>query len=121
MLIEVDQIVEAAKGIVNVTPSAKLNRTFERRWNSAFGALPGVCCILWNKIDPMRTMPKGVQPKHLLWGLLLLTVYETEENSAQRAGNVDEKTFRKWSHLFVEAMSFLEFDVVSSYSAPSGS
>lgn len=61
-------------------------------------------------------MPKGVQPKHLLWGLLFLTTYDTEENLAQRVGNVDEKTFRKWSRLFVDAISYLECEVVSSLS-----
>lgn len=90
MLIE-NRIIEEAKGIVNIPQSR--GKTFDRRWNAAFGALPDVCCILWNMIDPDRTMPSGVKTRHLLWGLLLLTVYDTEETLAQRVGNVDEKTF----------------------------
>ncbi len=39
-----------------------------------------------NKIDPFKTMPMGVHPKHLLWALCFLTVYDTEHNSSHRAG-----------------------------------
>ena len=60
-------------------------------------------------------MPMGVDPKHLLWALYFLTVYDTEHNSSQRVGKVDEKTYRKWSELFVEAISWLEYEVVSFF------
>lgn len=56
-----------------------------------------------------------MEPKHLFWGLLFLQVYDTEENLAQSVGEVDEKTFQKWSHLFVNAISYLECEVVSSF------
>ena len=61
----------------------------------------------------MTTMPSGVGFKHLLWALFFLKVYETEENSANAVGKVDEKTYREWSWRFVEAISYLECDVVS--------
>ncbi len=60
-------------------------------------------------------MPAGVNPKHILWALLFLTVYDTEHNSAQRLGNVDKKTYRKWSEVFVIAISYLECKVVSTH------
>jgi hypothetical protein len=60
-------IINAAEDIVNLPQSR--NDTFNRRWNSAFGASPEVCSVLWNKIDPFKTMSMGVTPKHLLWGL----------------------------------------------------
>ena len=78
----------------------------------AFGAMPSVCCDLWERIDPYKTMPNGVQEKHLLWGLFFLRDYDTEERSAHAVGDVDEKTYREKSFLFVEAISFLESDVV---------
>ena len=102
--------ITAAKGIVNVANSEVV---FERRWLSAFGALPAVCCILWDKIDPFRTLPNGVHFKHLLWALYFLQVYDTEENSAKAVGGVDETTYREWSYRFVEAISYLECQVVS--------
>lgn len=106
-------MIAAAKGIVNV--GSGKGTVFNRRWMSAFGAYPDVCCILWNEVKPHSTMPNGVEPKHLLWGLIFLNIYDTEENIALRVGDVDEKTFRKWSHLFVDAISYLECEVVSSY------
>ncbi len=60
-------------------------------------------------------MPAGVNPKHILWALLSLTVYDTEHNRAQRLGNVAEKIYRKWSKLFVIAISYLECEVVSTH------
>ena len=71
--------------------------------------------MLWNKIDPFKTMPMGVTPKHLLWGLYFLAVYDTEHNSSHAVGKVDEKTYRKWSELFVKAISYLEYEVVSFF------
>jgi hypothetical protein len=51
-------IINAAKSMVNLTQMR--NDTFNRRWKSAFGALPEVCCMLWNKIDLFKTMPTGI-------------------------------------------------------------
>lgn len=103
-------IIDAAKSMLKL-PEARTT-VFDRRWKSAFGAMPEVCCILWNKIDPNKTMPTGVHPKHLLWALYFLVVYDTEHNSSQMMGKVDEKTYRKWSERFVDAISYLECDVV---------
>ena len=58
-------------------------------------------------------MPAGVEEKHLLWSLRFLRVYDTEENGACAVGKVDEKTYRKWTFLFVEEISYLESEVVS--------
>jgi len=106
-------IINAAEDIANLPQSR--NDAFNRRWNSAFGASPKVCSVLWNKIDPFKTMPRGVTPKHLLWGLYFLAVYDTEHNSSHAVGKVDEKTYRKWSELFVKAISYLEYEVVSFF------
>jgi hypothetical protein len=106
-------IINAAKSMVNL-PQTR-NDTFNRRWKSSFGAPPEVCCVSWNKINPYKTMPAGADPKHILWALLFLTVYDTEHNSAQRLSNVDEKTYWKWSKLFVDAISYLECKVVSTH------
>jgi hypothetical protein len=106
-------IINAAKDMVNL-PQTR-NDTFNQRWNSGFGGSPKVCIVLWNKINPFKTMPRGVDPKHLLWALCLLTVYDTEHNSSHRVGKVDKKTYRKWLELFVEAIWYLEYEVVSFF------
>lgn len=101
--------VAAAKDIINISKSES---TFNRRWMGKFGALPIICCLLWDRINPYETMPDGVHKKHLLWGLYFLKVYDTEENSATNVGRVDEQTYRVWSFRFVEAISYLESSVV---------
>jgi hypothetical protein len=88
------------------------NDIFNRQWKSAFGASPEVYCLLWNKINEYKTMPTGIDPKHLLWVLYFLKVYDTEHNSAHSLGKVDETTYQKWSELFVDAISYLECKVV---------
>ena len=105
-----EKIIDAAKEIINIPQS---HATFVRRWMGAFGALPTVCCWLWEKLDPVNTMPVGAQIKHLLWGLFFIRVYENETNSARTVGRVDEKTYRDWSWRFADAISYLECDVVS--------
>jgi hypothetical protein len=86
----------------------------QRRWMACFGARPTVMADVWTRIDPVNTMPKGAEPKHLLWMFYFLKLYNQEELNAANVGGVDEKTFRKWSWLFVEATSYLEYPVVSS-------
>jgi hypothetical protein len=110
-LITPNIIINAVKGIINL-PSV-MNSTFDRRWKSSFGAPPKVCFVLC----PYKTMPAGVNPKHILWTLLFLTVYDTEHNSnsSQGLGNMDEKTHCKWSKLFVVAILYLECKVVSTH------
>jgi hypothetical protein len=39
----------------------------------------------------------------------------TEHNSSHRVGKVDKKTHQKWSELFVEAILYLECEVVSFF------
>ena len=58
-------------------------------------------------------MPKGVQPFHLLWGLIFMKVYATEAVHCKIVNSPDEKTFRKWSLLFVKEISYLESEIVS--------
>ena len=106
---EEQTFIDAAKDIVR---ACKSKSTFIRRWMGKFGAMPIVCCVLWEKLNPYETMPDGVHKKHLLWGLYFLKVYDTEENSAENVGRVDEKTYRLWSFRFVKAISYLESTVV---------
>jgi hypothetical protein len=69
--------------------------------------------MLWNMIDPLLSISQHAKPVHLLWGLMLLKLYDNESVNCSTAG-VDETTFRKWSWVFVEAISDLEHQLVSS-------
>ena len=88
------------------------NDVQERRWKHFYGVLPDLCCIIWRKLDAHNSIHGG-DFKHLMWALYFLKVYGKEEDNSNYSGGVDEKTFRKWTHIFVEAISFLESSVVS--------
>ncbi|GAX10088.1 hypothetical protein FisN_2Lu360 [Fistulifera solaris] len=73
-----------------------------RRFQSHFGVSPIQCSQLWILLK----VPENARFKHLLWALLKLKVYATEEVLSGMAG-CDEKTFRKWSDQFIDALSLL--------------
>lgn len=87
---------------------------FWRRFRSHFGVSPQACTMLWNKIaeSHMINIPAAASPKHLMWALLLMKGYATENQNAAKVA-VDEKTFRKWSHTFVLAIARLSKEIVS--------
>jgi hypothetical protein len=90
--------------------------TDERRFLATFGVAPVVCLTIWNLLIETSNLPPGSFEYHLLWGLMFLKLYCAESIHAALAG-CDEKTFRKWSWAFVDAISFLKNRVVS---APAG-
>lgn len=112
--------------IMNRDPEGRSPVVFLRRWVSFFGVEPVVCAITWDKLQVSvndGTEMDYAKPEHLLWALLLLKKYSGEEDLATLAGGkgpsaVDEKTFRKWSHIFVRRIAFLVFDVVRDCFSP---
>jgi len=82
-----------------------------RRFRAHFGASPEVVTALWNRLDILDRVPAGGGPQHLLWCLLFMKVYSTEEVLASIVGT-SEKTFRKWVWLFVYAVSSLAPDLI---------
>ena len=87
----------------------------ERRFCSFFGCSSLVCSALWQKLHATRgwkMILDGLSMDHLLWGLMLLKLYNLETPNSSFAG-VDEKTFRKWSHFAIECIADLHTEVVS--------
>lgn len=82
----------------NVLKSENIGR---RRFVSLFGVSHNICSIIWRYIEP--NLPNGSTPSHLLWALLFLKNYNTEE--ANRAIiKSDEKTIRKWIWVMIDAI-----------------
>ena len=69
-----------------------------RKFRCFFGTTPMVCASAWNKLCDVR--PAKSHPHHLLWALLHMKQYCIEHVNATLIG-VSEKTFRKWSHIFI--------------------
>lgn len=64
-----------------------------RRFRSFFGTEPFFCAIAWIELEKnWNYHEKGVCPEHLLWALLHMKQYNTEELSAAIVGTT-EKTF----------------------------
>jgi len=63
-------------------------------------------------VDNLNLPPEG-NIEHLLWALMFLKSYGKEKVMSALAGGVDPQTFRKWVWIFIEAISYLEDEVVS--------
>ena len=51
------------------------------------------------------TFITSIKPDYLLWALVLLKNYSTEEVNARLVGGTDVKTYQKWSWLLVKSIS----------------
>ena len=60
---------------------------------ACFGAKPVVMADNGTRIDPVKIMPSGAQPKHLTGMFYFLKLYNQEEVNAINVGGVDAKTF----------------------------
>jgi hypothetical protein len=105
-----DEFLSKGKAMMGLkrTLSASTER---RKFRATFGTSPAICSLLWGMLLPGTT--RGAKPVHLLWGLMLLKLYNSESAHCNIAG-VDEKTFRKWSWFFIDAIAELSDDVVRS-------
>jgi hypothetical protein len=54
-------------------------RMSDRRFKAHFGTTPAICADIWTMINPREHVSAYAKPVHLLWGLLLIRVYATEE------------------------------------------
>ena len=91
-----------------IRKQAFLNDSVHR---SFFGIGVVHCEKVWNMIC-LQYPQLEFQPKHLLWGLLFLKTYQTEEIHSSICG-VTRTTFRYWSWVSIEVM--YEIKVVSFF------
>ena len=89
----------------------------DRKFRALFGCSPAVVLALWELLESSDLVPAGGRLLHLLWALLFVKVYPTEETlvtlCGHPGGNPERKTLRKWILLFMEAISYLTDQVVS--------
>lgn len=81
-----------------------LHRELEN-FREVFGTHPTICARIWEMVD-LTAMPGYTFFCHLLWALFFLRNYLQEAQHASFVG-VDRKTFRKWVHPWVTAISSL--------------
>ena len=90
-----------------------------RQFKAHFGVSPFIVCCLWNRLIEERmlstTTEQPASPRHLLWALLFLKLYTSEEVLSRICGTT-AKTFRQRVWLMLIAISGLR-NVVSLPSA----
>jgi hypothetical protein len=90
-----------------------LERKVDKLWKAFFGTSPVVAADIWSRLDPRATVNPRSHLRHLLYAFVFLKVYGMEKMHGKIVG-VDGETFRKWSWVFVDAISGLLDEVVSS-------
>ena len=88
-----------------------------RHFCEFFGTSVDVVELVWEHIlHRDELLPKGGQPKHLLWALHFLKVYPKQSPGCSAVGAskgaIDPKTHRKWVWAFVEAIAELVDEIV---------
>ena len=83
-----------------------------KQWGTMFGTSSVVAADIWNRLDPVATVDRYSQPKHLLYGFLMIKVYAGDEAHSKIVG-CHKNTFSKWAWTFIEAICDLHGDVVS--------
>jgi hypothetical protein len=79
-------------------------------FSSHFGTPPHVVAIVWHLIDK----PEGAEPKHLLWILLFIKVYASEDVLHNMVGT-SKNTYRKWTDIILVEVFGLKQKVVSFF------
>ena len=120
-IIDEEYIEDVVKDTIGWPSNRKWKSTdLDRRIRSFFGAPCSIIAIIWNRIW-MKLEPdekddvckKGIpQCKFLLYALVFLKVYSSEDVHCSIVGWPSVRTFRKWSWFFVGKISELKDDVI---------
>lgn len=83
-------------------------------FKTTYGVSPDVCSHTWEYMTKHSTKSPKARPKHLLWALIFLNLYEPETFLARLFGPT-EKTFRKWCWSMIQSIDQLYDKVVSEW------
>lgn len=79
--------------------------TDEGRFKSHYGVSPTTCAQLW--IAVLDFIPRGCNPKHLLWTLFKMKTYNTDYVCSS-IFKCDRTTFNKWFWIVAKCLSSLQ-------------
>ena len=96
-------ILDVGLQMLNRQSAETTSATGLRRFKAMLGVSHTLAGLLWIAAFDETY---GTEPKHLLWSLMFLKLYSSENVLASIAG-VDEKTFRKWTWHWVRILSEL--------------
>jgi len=111
-MVTAETIEIVAKETLGWSENRKWNtKDKDRRFKACFGASSSIVAELWNRIRA-RGIESGAKKKHLLWALIHLKVYSSEEIHCSIVGWPSAKTFSKWAWYFVRKIADLKDDVI---------
>jgi ribosomal protein L37E len=85
----------------------------DARFKSLFGASSLIIAEIWHRIEETVSLEdRNAERKHLLWALVFLKVYATEEIHCAIVGWPNAETFRKYSWYFINKIFQLEEKVI---------
>lgn len=79
----------------------------DKRFRALFGCPSVVAFKLWKELLSNKLLPEGGTMTHLLWTLMFLKVYPSDEAMGLLTGGADAKTLRKWIDRFLDAIDLL--------------
>ena len=89
---------------------------FDRRFKAFFGVKPMAVVTVWRLLKKKKWFEKNMSTEpnkeHLLWAMRFMKSYSTEEIHAAEVQK-NEKTWRKWTWLYLEGIASVTDEVVS--------
>ncbi len=95
MAITSDDFAVAGRAMWNSSHRDKYRVYDDETFRSLFGCSTDICFLLWPHVAGNETAGADVQPKHLLWALHFLKLYNPVRSNAAMIG-CDAKTHTKW-------------------------
>jgi hypothetical protein len=111
---EVQDLLRLARVIWSRDPDkVRTTQTEDRDFRELFGCGVLVALSLWGLLLTTDLLPEDGTLEHLLWTLMFMKVYAKQKTMCSLCGGIDPQTLKKWTELFIEAISYLEPMVVS--------
>lgn len=111
MLVTEDVMANTSAEVLQFPENRKWNgKAVDRRFRAHFGCSVVVATTVWNHIH--ENLKETTKPKHLLWGLLFIKVYASQDVHCRIVGWPDPKTFRNWSWYILEKVAGLKEQII---------
>jgi hypothetical protein len=94
-MVTVDDFLSAAE-----STGAKDDR---RSFASLFGVRVSLCPIIFQRCQ--LYMIHGLEAKHILWGVIFMKVYATNDVACAMLTRFTRKTYRKWYWIVIQAIA----------------
>jgi hypothetical protein len=111
MIITEESLMEVAAKLLDFPKSRKWKEeTEQKKFRHFFGCSACVAVIIWNKIE--GNLKNRALPKHLLWSLIFIKHYGSEEVCCRIVGWPDRKTYREWVWYMLEQIGTLKKETI---------